>query len=507
MREIILLAVLDGWGIGKKDEGNPLYMAKKNALSFIEANFPCGALQASGIAVGLPWEAAGTSEVGHLTLGAGRTVYQNYPRVSLAIRDGSFMKNPALASFMEGAKKGTLHFVGLLSEASSYASKEHLYALISLAEKAGIKGVMAHLIADNDGPGAGKEFLKSAEEFEAKLSKVGGRVATVSGSYYGMSEPEKVAEVYRTLMGSKEAPRFKDLQEFVAAAEKKNPSLKLAFPDSIEGGKPVSPGDSVLFFNFEPGGIETLAAAFSEPDFRAFDRGGTPAVSALTLTDYGVGAQIAFPKEEVVTPLGKALSDAGKSQMRIAESEKEKSVAFYFNGGREAPFPNEYRAIVPSKKTLSPEEHPEMMAETITERALMTLQERGFDFVMVNYANADAMARTGSYEATKRAAEIIDAEIGKLLSAVLQENHTLIIVGSHGNAETLLNEKTGEADKENNPDPVPFYLVKASLKKVSVPRERLPHIGLLSDVAPTILALMGLLKPPEMTGESLLSEL
>ncbi len=502
MREIVMLAILDGWGVGKKDEGNPLYMAKKPALSFIEENFPCGALQASGTSVGLPWENASSSEVGHLVMGAGKVIYQNYPKISLSIRDGSFFENAALVDLVSRAKgSSALHLVGTLSDRAVRSAKEHLFAIVELAGKIGVKRIFAHIILDgrkNNSPASSEKLLA---ELQGKLSKANGAFSTISGAYYGMNEagePKNASLFLGALTGNASAPMFRGIQELLAAARARGPKDELFPPSALEGGEPIKPGDAVLFFNFEGDGLKPAAEALMK----------TEGVSVGTLTDYGLKTAIAFPKDDVRYPLGRVLADSGKSQMRIAESERYRSLTFYFNGEREEPFQNEYRAMIPSKHTLSPAEHPEMMAETVTERALMTLRERGFDFVALNYANPDVIASTGSYAATKRMAEIVDGEIGKLLSAALQENHTLIVVGSHGNAEMLLDVETGEPDTRTNPNPVPFYLVKSSLRKASPEkREKLPSIGLLSDVAPTILELMNIKKPEEMTGESLLGEL
>lgn len=499
MREITMLAILDGWGVGKHNESNPIYMAKKPAVSFIEENFPCGALQASGINVGLSWEDASSSEVGHLILGAGKILYQNYPKISLSIRDNSFFENRVLLDLMKQAKNGVIHFIGTFSVRPVHGAKEHLFSLIELSKRLGIKPSL-HLVFDgkeNDSP---ETFNKNLEELKRKLAESNGVLSSISGAYYAMNEaqkPEHKEAFQKALVGDEKTPRFSDVGFLLATSREKNPNIEFIEPSVLEGGKPLKKGDAVVFFNFEGTEFKSTVEALS-----------INKISVATLADYGAKAPVAFPKEHVNFPLGQALSGAGKSQMRIAESERYRSLTFYMNGEREEPFPNEYRAEIPSKKTLSPEKHPEMMAETVTERALMTLREGGFDFVAVNYANPDVIASTGSYASTKRTVEIVDAEIGKLMNAALQENHTLIVVGSHGNAETLLDTKTGGPDTKPNANPVPFYLVKKSLRRTSpVHREKLLTIGLLSDVAPTILELMDVSKPAEMTGESLFSEL
>ncbi len=507
MRDLLILAILDGWGVGSKDESNPLHMAKTPNIRFIEEHFPCGSLQASGVSIGLPWETAGTSEIGHLTLGAGKIIYQNYPKVSLAIRDGSFFENRTLIELISRVKEknGALHLVGLLASHTTYSAKEHLFALLELAKRTGLGKIFVHVVLDGKGETA-HTSEKLIAELQEKLSRGGvGTIATVSGTYWAMpndADTSRTEAVYRTLTGNETAGRFEEVPELLSNARKKNPEDEFLAPGRLAAAEPVGAKDGIIFTNFEPGGLAALASAFTHAPSLTTQLVGT-------LTDYGVeGVSVAFPKDEVKSPLGKVLADAGKSQMRIAESLKYRSIAFYFNGLREHPFTNEYHAIVPSLKTLNVAEHPEMMAETVTKRALMTLNERGFDFVALNYANPDIVASTGDYEATKHAAEIVDAEIGKLLKAVQKERHTLVIVGSHGNAEMLLSLESGEPDRRNNPNPVPFYLIKSTFQRKSPgKRGKLAPLGLLSDVAPTLLDLMKLQTPEEMTGTSLLKEL
>lgn len=498
MKNTCILAILDGWGIGKKDESNPIYMAKTPCLHSIEERFPAVALTASGISVGMPWDAAGTSEVGHLTIGAGRVVYQNHPKISLAIRDGSFFENAALAKAF--ASKGTVHLVGLYSDSTEYAAKEHVFALLEMAAKKGVKNLRIHLILDapENSPRNGRAL---AAELFSKMKPIGyENIASVSGIFFAIPRDrseEKIRRAADAISGTG-METAESLASLFEEAEEKKASGELLTPKKIGSGTQIVPGDEVIFWNFEEEGLKGLVEEIQKIE----------GIGVTTLADYGIpGTSPAFQKDGVTETLGGAIAKAGKNQMRIAETEKYRNITFYLNGMREKPYENEYRAEIPSK-TGNIIANPEMMAEAVTERVILSLEDRGFDFIACTYANPDILAKTGDFEATVRAVQVLDRQIEKIMNLALKEGHTLIITSGHGNAESLMNPETGEPDRGNNPNPVPFYLVGQRFAKRNPGNPgKLETAGMLADVAPTILELMGVPKPAEMTGESLLGQL
>lgn len=498
MKNTCILAILDGWGIGKKDESNPIYMAKTPCLRSIEERFPAVALTASGISVGMPWDAAGTSEVGHLTIGAGRVVYQNHPKISLAIRDGSFFENPALAKAF--STKGTVHLVGLYSDSTEYAAKEHVSALLEMAIKKGLRNLSVHLILDASENTARKGEVLAAELFSKMKSAGVGKIASVSGSFFAMPNDRDAVKIKRTAsaISGEGGEAMESVASLFAEAEERKASGELLVPKRIAAEPGIIPGDEIIFWNFEGEEIRGLVEELKK----------ISGVNITTLADYGIsGISPAFPKDEIRETLGGVIAKAGKNQMRIAETEKYRNVTFYLNGMREEPYENEYRAEIPSKPG-NVITNPEMMAEAVTERVILSLEDRGFDFIACTYANPDTLAKTGDFEATVRAVQALDRQIEKIANLALKEGHTLIITSGHGNAELLLNPETGEPDRKNNPNPVPFYLVGQRFAKRNPGNPgKLETAGMLTDVAPTMLELMGIQKPAEMTGESLLKQL
>lgn len=513
MKRTFLLVILDGWGIGKLDESNPIYRAEPQAMRFIQSNFPCGALQASGIAVGLPWEEEGNSEVGHLTMGAGKVLYQRFPRISLAINDGSFFKNPALQDAFAHAEShhGTVHFVGLLSEGNVHASLDHLSALISMANEKRVPFLLQLFSDGRDSDPESVERLITKLSEKTKIDSVP-FLASISGRYYAMDRDkhwDRVEKAYVVLTRGSEEPVT--LEKTARETYERKLNDEYIVPSSIGTSRPVKDGDAVIFFNFREDRMRELAGAFADPGFSHFPIERFKNLYMVSMTEYEPSFKIpvAFPEEVVEYPLGKVLSEEGKAQLRVAETEKYAHVTYFFNGLKEKPYKNEFRVLLPSQSVVRHDEHPEMMASSITDRVLTALNERSFDFILVNYANADIVAHTGNYEATLRAIRILDNEIGKLAQTVFQEDDIMLITSDHGNAEVLLNLKTGEPETKHDASPVPLYLVGKQFKKKTPidPLQTLPIIGMLSDVAPTLLDLMGIPKPKEMTGESLLPQL
>ncbi len=515
MRRTYILAILDGWGQGESNESNPIHGANLETIKEIETKFPKGALQASGIAIGLPWEEEGSSEVGHLTLGAGKVIYQYFPRISMTIEDGSFFQIPNLKRAFLHAKENnsSVHLIGLLTQGNIHSSSEHLAALVKMAAKEKAQNVCLHLFSDgrDSEPRSVTALLKNLEEILKKNSV--GRVASVTGRYFAMDRDnhwERTQRAYQILVDENQAAG--NLTETVNKTYKKGLNDEYLEPTVIEP-HPVKDNDAVIFFNFREERMRQISEPFLNPEFDKFPTKPLKNVFVATMTEYTDGQKtaFAFPKNKVKNPFGKVIAEKGLTQLRIAETEKYAHVTYFFNGLQEKPFPNEFRILIPSKLNIRPEENPEMMAKTITDRAILALREGGFDFILINYANPDIIAHTGNYGATVEAVKIVDREIGRLVKEVLEGNHLLVVTSDHGNAESVINLQTGEPETSHDPNPVPIYLVAREFEKpFSIPDttpKKLPVIGILSDVAPTLLELMKIPKPEEMTGQSLLSQL
>ncbi|MBI4193333.1 MAG: 2,3-bisphosphoglycerate-independent phosphoglycerate mutase [Candidatus Colwellbacteria bacterium] len=501
-RRRVALIILDGWGVGPRNAGNPIARAKLETINSLEDNFPACTLQASGIAVGLPWQEEGNSEVGHLTLGGGRVIYQNFMKITAAIRDGSFFTNQTLLDVMERAKGATLHLVGLVGEGVVHSSFDHLEALISLAERLGVNW---RVQAISDGKDSAPRRALSA------LGKLPhDRIGSVSGRAYAMDrdgKPERISEAWKAMTdrgtGAESAARVIENAYARGFGDEFVPPTPIGEPSQR-----VKPGDAVIFFNFREDGLRALVEMFES------SRDELP-VAMVTMVPYGseLDATGAFRQETVANSVGEVIAQRGAAQLRVAESEKRAHVTYFFNGFREEPFEGEYRVIIPGKRVARHDEAPEMMAEEVTTRILTALEEKRYGFVLANYANPDMIAHTGNFDATLRAVETVDQELGKLVEGARKTGTLLVITADHGNAERLLDARTGRAETRHDASPVPFYLVgeEFRLPEPKPPEKRLRSerepLGTLADVAPTILELMGIEKPIEMTGRSLLSKL
>lgn len=509
-----MLVVLDGWGVGAPDSSNPIHVADPQTFKFIETNFPAGTLQASGITVGLPWEEEGNSEVGHLTLGAGKILYQHYPRISLAIRDGSFFKFPRLKEAFAHAKKtgGKVHFAGLLTTGNVHASFEHLEALVEMAKRETCTSLVLHIFTDgrDSDPHSANALLQKTKEL---LTQKGvGTIGSVVGRYYAMDRDrhwERTAEAYKLM--AQDGGAVRPIEESIKKVYGRDLNDEYIEPTAPNGPVSIKDGDSLIFFNFREDRMKQISEAFLNPKFDKFKTESFKDLFIATLTQYHkeIGGYEVFSRETVETPLGRVLSEDGKAQLRIAETEKYAHVTYFFNGLREEPFPNEYRILIPSQTVSRHDERPEMMASSITDRAIAAIQEGTVDFILVNYANSDMVAHTGNFDATVKAVKVIDAELARLLRVTLDGNHIVLITSDHGNAELLLDLQTGEQETRHNASPVPLYLVAREFAQAGRHEGyyRLPPLGILSDVAPTILELMNIQKPDEMTGASLVDAL
>ncbi len=506
MKKTFILVVLDGWGIGRNDETNPVYIANPKNFAWLNENFPVTSLQASGITVGLPWGEVGNSEVGHLTLGAGKVLYQYYPKITMMIRDKTFFSNTALKDACAHARKNNsaVNLIGLLSKGNVHASIEHIQALLQMMELEKIDHVRLHLFAD------GKDT--QPHTLEALLSALPkAKIATLTGRYYAMDRNKNwslTRIAYENITGQS-GTRLENAHPAIEATYKRGLTEEYLPPLCFGDDSAVQENDAIIFFNFREDSMRQLAESFIIKGFSEFPVKDFQNLYVATMTVYEdrFAVPVICPAEEILNPLGKVLSDAGKTQLRLAETYKYAHVTLFFNGYRETPLPNEYRIVMPSISTARIEDHPEMMAGQITDRLLDAIQSHGFDFILVNYANADTIAHTANYEAGIRAVETIDKELGRILKVAINPETVLMITSDHGNIEEMLNPSTGLPESQHDASPVPFYLIAPEFKGRKFTNWRnlsSETMGSIADVAPTILELMQIRKPPEMTGRSLL---
>ncbi len=512
MKKSVVLIILDGWGIGRNDESNPIYVVKPENFRMLEENFPVGSLQASGIAVGLPWGEVGNSEVGHLTIGAGKVIYQYFPRIIMAIQDKSFFENKALKDAFGHAKKNNsaVNLIGLLTEANIHASLEHLQALIQFAENEKVDNVKLHLFSDGkDSP------PKTLEKFLQKIPQ--GKLATLTGRYYALDRTQNWHLIQRTYecltgQGGQVVSSLEELTKIIKKNYDDGLTEEFLPPLRLASAKPIEDNDAVIFFNFREDSIRELAESFILNDFNKFSPKKFNNLYLTTLTRYEekFSVPVAYPPEQVDNALGKILSGSGKTQLRLAETYKYAHITYFFNGYREPAYKNEYRVLIPSLNIPHAEEHPELMATAVTDRLIQSIENRSFDFILVNYANPDTIGHTGDFAAGCQTVKVIDKEISRLLKAGLNEETIIIITSDHGNLEEMLSPATGRLETQHDPNPVPFYLVAPEFrgrKFVNWRNLSLEVTGVLSDVAPTILELIGIPQPQEMTGKSLLKSL
>ena len=507
-KKTVVLIVLDGWGIGKNDQSNPLFVANPPTFAALAAQYPVTSLQASGIAVGLPWGEIGNSEVGHLTLGAGKVLYQYFPKITMAVNDGTFFENGPLKEAMAHAIKNdaAVNLAGLLTKANIHASIDHLGALIKMAKDEGVQKINLHLFADGeDSP------PRSLGDLLALIP--GEYLASLTGRYYAMDRSGnwRLTEAAYQAMTGASGMIVADPSAAIAATYEQNGTEEYLPALRFSDDKKVSDGDSLIFFNYREDSIRQLAAAFIKKDFSEFPVARFNDLYIVTMTHYddAFDVPVAFPADIVTEPLGKVLSDASLTQLRLAETYRYAHVTYFFNGLYEPPFPGEYRTLIPSNANLHPEEHPEMMAKAVTDRLIEAVRGHGFDFILVNYANPDTIAHTADFNAAVAAINVIDTEIARIV-ATADADTTLIITSDHGNIEKMINERTGEPESSHDASPVPLYLVGAPFKgRHFVNGDNLAGemLGSLADVAPTILELMDIPKPEDMSGSSLLDSL
>ena len=510
MSKPVVLLIRDGWGINPhgpstaQADGNAALLAKTPVHNDIYARYPGATLNACGLDVGLPEGQMGNSEVGHLNLGAGRIVYQDLTRINKAVKEGKLRENPVLQHAFAQAKGARLHFLGLVSDGGVHSHMEHLIALANAAAEAGVKDIMVHAITDGRdcSPTGGAGYLKQVKE---ALKPSGAKIATVVGRYYAMDRDKrwdrnKLAWDAIVLGRGTESSLSPSETVSDLYANGQTDEFMPALIFSHHNQQRIHDGDVIFFFNFRADRARQLSTAFLHADFDGFDREVTPKTHFVTLTQYDetYGCPCAFGPQSMNHILGEVVSDAGLKQLRIAETEKYPHVTYFFNGGIEQAFPGEERQIVPSPKVATYDLAPEMSAAAVTEKVLAALPN--FDLVVLNFANADMVGHTGFVDAAIKAIETVDTCVGKVVAETLRLGGKLLITADHGNSETMRNPD-GSPNTAHTTNLVHLIYVAADGDQYKV------QDGILADVAPTLLGMLGLPVPAEMTGKNLLIRL
>lgn len=541
----IVLVIIDGWGIAASNEGNAIALAKTPHIDELYNTSLTTQLEASGESVGLPKGEDGNTETGHLNIGAGRIVYQDLPRINQSIADGSFVHNPQFLAAINHTKQhqSTLHLLGLIGSGGVHSHIDHLFALLHTCKKHEARNVVLHLITDgrDSPPTSGINFIYQIEQRLANLNL--GKIGTIMGRYYAMDRDhrwERTEIAYKALTRG-EGEKITSVKDGIINCYNRQETDEFIKPLIMtdNSGNPVSTvkeNDAVIFFNYRIDRPRQLTKVFVYPNFEyvsvkqdgfdpyaikyykshlvtaptskesraPFDRGELiKNLYFVTMTEYesGLPVHIAFPPEHIESPLGKVISDAGLRQLRMAETEKERFVTFYFNGQREDPYPGEDRIIIPSPPVSTYDQKPAMSSVELTQTLIERLNTNLYDFIAINFANPDMVGHTGNLEAGIKACEYADENIGKIITAVNALGGVTLITADHGNVEEMINLSTGQVDTEHSTNPVPLIIHAPCLNR---PPEKLPH-GILADVAPTILDLMKLEKPASMSGQSLIS--
>ena len=504
-----VLMILDGYGLNEKTEGNAIAQAKTPVMDGLMKDYPYVKGYASGLAVGLPDGQMGNSEVGHLNMGAGRIVYQELTRITKEIEDGDFFKNEALLDGMKNVKENNsaLHLYGLLSDGGVHSHITHLYGLLEMAKKEGIENVYVHCFLDgrDTAPTSGKGFV---EELEAKMKEIGvGQIASISGRYYAMDRDnrwDRVEKAYNALTKG-EGETAESAVAALDASYAKDVTDEFFVPTVItKAGKAVATvndNDTNMFFNFRPDRAREMTRAFCADEFDGFDRGARKNVTYICFTEYDVtipNKEVAFKKVELKNTFGQFLAANGLKQARIAETEKYAHVTFFFNGGVEEPNEGEDRILVKSPKVATYDLQPEMSAPEVCDKLCTAIRSDKYDVIIINFANPDMVGHTGIMEAAVKAVETVDACVGKAVDALKEVGGQMFICADHGNAEQLVDYETGAPFTAHTTNPVPFILVNADESYT------LRENGCLADIIPTLIELMGMKQPEEMTGKSLL---
>ena len=505
----VVLTILDGWGIAEPSPTNAVSVAATPNMDRLSGSYPMTTLTAHNGLVGLPEGQMGNSEVGHLNIGAGRIVYQDFTRIDLAAERGEFAANPVLAGVMDAVSGtgGRLHLCGLLSDGGVHSHIRHLIALLEVAAAQGLgERVFVHAFMDgrDTPPSSGISYM---EELVGAMARTGcGRVATVSGRYWAMDRDkrwDRVAKAWAALVHG-EGATASDPVELVRAAYERGETDEFIAPTVlVDGnGRPlatIADGDAILFFNFRADRVRELCHAFGDAEFTGFATGPRPHLAQLaTMTEYEAEFTfpVAFPPVSLTRILGEEVSRHGRRQLRIAETEKYAHVTYFFNGGVETPYPGEDRVLVPSPKVATYDLQPEMSAREVTDKLVEAIQSRRYDAIVCNYANGDMVGHTGNLEAATRAVEVLDECIGRIVEAMRGIGGEVLITADHGNAETMRDPESHQPHTAHTLNLVPLLYIGR--------KARIADGGSLQDVAPTLLAMMGLPQPADMTGRPLI---
>lgn len=504
MKKPLILMILDGFGIAP-EKGNAIKAANKPNIDRLFSSNPVTQIGASGMDVGLPDGQMGNSEVGHTNIGAGRVVYQELTRITKSIEDGDFFENEALCKAMDNAlKNGTsLHIMGLLSSGGVHSHNTHLYGILEMAKRKGLTKVYVHAFLDGRDvpPSSGKNFV---EECCNKMQEIGiGKIATVIGRYYAMDRDnrwERVSKAYEAMVygeGNK-------ADNAVAAVEKSyadEVTDEFVIPTVIDGGDTIKANDSVIFYNFRPDRAREITRTFVDPDFNGFERkNGFFPLTYVCMTQYDAtmpNVEIAFKPESLKNTFGEYISDKGLTQLRIAETEKYAHVTFFFNGGVEKQYKNEDRILVKSPAVATYDLQPEMSAYEVTDKLVAAIESGKYDVIILNFANCDMVGHTGVFDAAVKAVEAVDTCVGKVTDAIAKMNGVALITADHGNADKMV-DTDGEPFTAHTTNPVPFCVVGYPCK--------LRTGGKLADIAPTMLEILNIEQPAEMTGQSLIEK-
>ena len=506
----VVLMILDGYGLNNNCEANAVCEGRTPVMDQLMSQCPFVKGQASGMAVGLPEGQMGNSEVGHLNMGAGRIVYQELTRITKSIQDGDFFENKAFMAAVDNCKKNdsALHLYGLVSDGGVHSHNTHIYGLLELAKRNGLEKVYVHCFLDgrDTPPASGRDYVAALEE---KMKELGvGKVATVAGRYYAMDRDknwDRVKVAYDALTKS-EGVKSSSATGAIQASYDEGKTDEFMMPTVItENGVPVAAiqdQDSIIFYNFRPDRARELTHVFCDDVFEGFDRGERVKTTYVCFTDYDetIGNKlVAFAKESITNTFGEFLAARHLKQARIAETEKYAHVTFFFNGGIEEPNEGEDRFLIPSPKEVATYDlKPEMSAPGVCDKLVEAIKSKEYDVIIINFANPDMVGHTGVEPAAIKAIEAVDQCVGRAVDAVKETDGVMFICADHGNAEQLIDYETGEPFTAHTTNPVPFILVNAD------PEYKLREGGCLADIAPTLIELMGLEQPKEMTGKSLL---
>lgn len=500
-----VLVILDGFGHREEADNNAIHHANTPVYDALRQQYPHGLISGSGMDVGLPDGQMGNSEVGHMNLGAGRVVYQDFTRVTKAIEDGEFFNNQALCQAVDKAVAGgnAIHLMGLLSDGGVHSHQDHIAAMIELAAQRGAKEIYLHAFLDGrDTPP--RSAQASIDFIEQKFAAVGsGRIATLIGRYFAMDRDnrwDRVEQAWQLLVDGQGAFAAATASEGLAAAYGRDESDEFVKATVIGQPAPIQNGDALIFMNFRADRAREITRAFIEPDFSQFQRTRVPALTSyVMLTQYAAqfDAPCAFAPSTLDNVLGEYLASLGKTQLRIAETEKYAHVTFFFSGGREEPFAGETRVLIPSPQVATYDLQPQMSAPEVTDRIVEAIDQREFDTIIVNYANGDMVGHTGILEAAIKAVECLDECLERITAALKRVGGQALITADHGNCEQMVDHASGQAHTAHTTEPVPFIYFGERAARIR-------SGGVLADVAPTLLALMDLPVPAEMTGTSLI---